>query len=248
MYAQETVKPYRDDSNKRTQVERMFNSIAHSYDNLNHTLSLGVDRLWRRAAIRPLEPLARDGKVCRVLDIATGTGDLALLAARRLHTEEVIGADIADSMLHVARCKAQRTSHPGTVTFTHADCAALPYEADTFDAVISAFALRNFADLDRCLEEMRRVTRPGGTLSVIDLCAPTTFPMRQFFWLYSHVMMPCIGRLISYDDSAYTYLPASMSAIPQGEVMAQIIRKAGWREVAYRRLVFDMCIRYTAVK
>lgn len=252
MYAQEEVKPYGAEGSKRSQVERMFNNIAHSYDLLNHTLSLGVDRIWRRNAIDYLKPYFshpnEGGQKGAILDVATGTGDFALLACRRLHPQQVVGCDISEGMMDIGREKVKTAGLSQHIRFQHEDCAKLSFADNTFDAVISAFALRNFENLDQCLREMQRVLKPGGHLSVIDLCTPVSFPMKQLFYLYRKVAMPVIGKLISRDTTAYTYLPQTMEAIPQADAMRQIIGKAGFANTSYKRLAFGMCILYTAEK
>lgn len=244
MYAQEQVKPYGTEGSKRTQVEAMFNNIAHSYDLLNHTLSLGIDRVWRRNAIDYLKPF----QPRLILDIATGTGDFALLAYRKLHPQQVVGCDISEGMMEVGRKKVAEAGLSQHITFQHEDCAQLSFAEGAFDAVISAFALRNFENLDLCMTEMYRVLKPDGQLSVIDLCTPVSFPMKQLFYIYKKVVMPIIGRLISHDQTAYTYLPQTMDAIPQAERMQAIIAKAGFRNTRYKRFAFGMCILYTAEK
>lgn len=245
MYAQETIKPYGDKEGKRSQVERMFNNIAHSYDKLNHTLSLGVDRIWRRSSIKHLKRIAQPQQI---LDIATGTGDFAILAAKNLCPKHIVGVDISDGMMEIGMQKVIKAGLKDIIEFRHEDCSKMSFADNQFDAVISSFGLRNFANLDDCLKEMLRVTTQGGHIVAIDLCAPSSFPMKELFWIYKKVVMPVVGRCISHDNSAYTYLPSTMDAIPQGETMADIFRKAGWADVEYKRLAFGMCMRYTAIK
>lgn len=248
VYGQEKVVPYRDDtSGKGTQVERMFNHIAHSYDRLNHILSLGIDRRWRRTAIRHLK---RNAKIPprQLLDIATGTGDFALLAQQELSPTHITGIDISDGMTAIARRKTEQRGLSSIISFRHEDCARMSFPDNSFDAIISAFGLRNFQNLDQCLSEMLRVLKPGGMLVTIDLATPVSFPMRQLFWIYKKCVMPVIGRCISHDNSAYTYLPDTMDTIPQAGQMADIFRKAGLRHVCYRRLAPGMCILYAAEK
>ncbi len=240
----EQIKPYGSEGSKRMQVEKMFNNIAHSYDALNHTLSLGVDRVWRRNAIDHLKPFHPQ----RILDVATGTGDFALLAYERLQPRQIVGCDISEGMMEVGRKKVEKAGLCQHITFQHEDCARLSFDEGEFDAVISAFALRNFENIDACMAEMYRVLRLGGQLSVIDLCTPVGFPMRQLFYLYKKGIMPLIGRIISHDDLAYTYLPQSMDAVPQGEQMQAIITRAGFQKTSYKRLAFGMCILYTGEK
>lgn len=243
-YRQETIKPYDDDSEKGAQVERMFDGIAHSYDLLNHTLSLGIDRRWRRAAIDSLRPYAPQ----RILDVATGTGDFALLAARELQPKELLGVDLSEGMMDVARRKVAEAGLGKVIRFQKEDCLSLSLASESFDAVTVAYGIRNFADLDRGLSEMHRVLRPGGRLVIIELTAPRRFPMRQGFWLYSHVLMPLVGKIVSHDAKAYTYLPATMEAFPQGEQMKGILEKAGFREVQFKRFTFGLSTLYMGVR
>ncbi|MGN1260567.1 MAG: bifunctional demethylmenaquinone methyltransferase/2-methoxy-6-polyprenyl-1,4-benzoquinol methylase UbiE, partial [Alloprevotella sp.] len=213
-YKQEKIKPYGEEGEKGRQVEHMFDRIAHSYDLLNHCLSLGIDKRWRRAAINSLRPYAPK----KMLDVATGTGDFALLAARTLGPESLLGVDISEGMLEVGRKKILQAGLADVVSFRREDCMALSLPDGEYDALTVAYGIRNFQDLDRGLSEMYRVLRPGGRLVIIELTAPRRFPMRQLFWLYSHVLMPLVGRLVSRDSKAYSYLPATMEAFPQGEV------------------------------
>ena len=243
-YQQETIKPYSEDGAKGEQVERMFDQIAHSYDFLNHTLSLGIDRSWRKAAIDSLKPYAPQ----RILDVATGTGDFALMAAERLQPLSLVGADLSEGMLNVGRVKVERAGKSDIITMQKEDCMALSFEDNTFDAVTVAYGVRNFEDLDCGLREMLRVLKPGGRLVIIELTSPVHFPMKQLFWLYAHVWMPLVGKLISRDSRAYSYLPATMEAFPQGEVMQGIIEKAGFQSVKFRRFTFGLSTLYTAEK
>ena len=244
MLEQENIKPYNDSERKGEQVERMFDQIAHSYDKLNHRLSLDIDKGWRRTAARRLVPFAPKS----VLDVATGTGDFALLAARMLRPKRLVGVDLSEGMLAVGREKVRRAGLDTVVTFQKDDCLHLSLPDDTFDAVTVAYGIRNFEDLDRGLREMCRVMRPGGRLAIIELCTPNRFPMKQLFKLYSRIFMPAIGRIISHDSQAYRYLPATMEAFPQGEVMQGILERAGFREVCFRRFTFGLSTLYTAAK
>ena len=180
-YPQEHIKPYGADGKKSEQVEEMFDNIAPAYDKLNHTLSMGIDRSWRRKAIKYLLPFHPQ----RIMDVATGTGD---------------------------------------------------------------FGIRNFEGLDKGLSEMCRVLTAGGHLVILELSTPDRFPMKQLFTIYSKVVIPLLGKCISKDNSAYTYLPESIRAFPQGEVMQEVIRKAGFSEVHFKRLTFGICTLYTARK
>lgn len=246
MYRQEEIKPYAPTGEKHEQVEEMFDHIAPTYDMLNHTLSLGTDRGWRRKAMDAL------GKYHprHVLDVATGTGDFAILAARRLGTEglHITGADISEGMMQVGREKVRQLGLERVIRFCREDCTQLSFADASFDAVTVAYGVRNFQDLDAGLREMCRVLRPGGHLLVVELASPPHFPMKQIFWLYSHVWMPLVGRLVSKDDHAYRYLPATMEAFPQGEVMEGILLRAGFRSVEWKRFTFGICTMYLAEK
>lgn len=243
-YPQEHIKPYGEEGTKAVQVERMFNHIAPTYDQLNHTLSMGIDRSWRRKAIHTLRPYHPQ----QILDIATGTGDFAILACRELQPQFLIGADISEGMMEVGREKVQQAGLANKVSFAREDCTALSFADATFDAVTVAFGVRNFEHLDIALGEMCRVLRPNGHLVILELSTPDRFPMKQLFTLYSKVIMPLIGKLISKDNSAYTYLPESIRAFPQGEVMQRSIRNAGFSQVRFRRLTFGICTLYVATK
>lgn len=245
-YTQEKIKPYGEEGSKREQVESMFDNIAHSYDLLNHTLSFGIDKLWRRSAINFL--LHNRKSTDSILDIATGTGDFAILACNKLSPSKVVGIDISEGMMNVGREKVKALGLDGKIEFRKEDCVEMSFADNSFDAVISAFALRNFENLDGCLKEMYRVMNDGGHLSVVDLCTPVSFPMKQLFYVYSRIVMPLLGRLFSKDARAYDYLPETMAAVPQGERMRDIIAKAGFKDAQYKRLIFGMCILYTASK
>lgn len=225
----------------------MFDEIAHSYDRLNHTLSLGVDRIWRRDAIDYL----RKHTVIppkHILDVATGTGDFAILASQKLATAHVLGIDISDEMLRIGRKKVAERQLADRITLKNDDCEHISLGDNMFDAIISSFGLRNFQNLDSCLAELYRVMKPGGTLVMIDLCTPTTFPMKQLFWCYKKVAMPLIGRWISRNRYAYTYLPDTMDAIPQGEALTPAFQCAGFEKVRFQRQFLGMSILYTGVK
>ena len=243
MYQQETIKPY-NGGDKATQVEQMFDNIAPAYDTLNHRLSWNIDRGWRRKAIGQLAPYRPQV----MLDIATGTGDFALLAAELLQPQRLIGADISEGMMNIGRQKVAQRGLQHIISFEKEDCTRLSYPDGTFDAVTAAFGIRNFADLDKGLSEMCRVLKKGGHLSIVELTTPVTFPMRQLFHVYSHTVLPVYGRLISHDGSAYSYLTKTIEAFPQGERMVHILREAGFSEASFKRLTFGICTMYFATK
>lgn len=243
MYEQESIKPY-NSGEKGKQVEEMFNNIAPTYDTLNHRLSWDIDKGWRKKAIAQLQPFSPR----HILDIATGTGDFAILAARMLTPEKLIGADISEGMMDIGRQKVKRARLEQIISFEKEDCLQLSYPENSFDAVTAAFGIRNFPDLDRGLKEIFRVLKPGGHLSIVELTAPVAFPMKQLFKVYSHTVLPIYGRLVSRDDSAYRYLTATIEAFPQGEQMVGIFKKAGFSEARFERLTFGICTMYLATK
>ena len=243
-YEQEAIKPYAQQGDKASQVEQMFDNIAPAYDKLNHRLSWNIDRGWRRKAIKALEPYQPK----TMLDIATGTGDFAILAAQMLKPKTLVGADISEGMMAVGRKKVKQLGLSDIIKFQKEDCLALSYPDDTFDAVTAAFGIRNFQNLDQGLSEMCRVLKKGGHLSIAELTTPVSFPMKQLFKLYSHTVLPIYGRLISHDQSAYSYLTATIEAFPQGEEMMNILKRAGFAQTSFRRLTFGICTLYFATK
>jgi demethylmenaquinone methyltransferase/2-methoxy-6-polyprenyl-1,4-benzoquinol methylase len=243
MYQQETIKPY-NNGEKTTQVEQMFDNIAPTYDTLNHRLSWDIDHSWRKKAIRQLEPFHPQ----TMLDIATGTGDFAILSAEMLHPQRLVGADISEGMMEIGRQKVAQKGLQNIISFAKEDCLSLSYLDESFDAVTAAFGIRNFADLDKGLCEMCRVLKTGGHLSIVELTTPVSFPMKQFFHIYSHSVLPIYGRIISKDTSAYSYLTKTIEAFPQGEQMVEILKRAGFREAIFRRLTFGICTMYFATK
>ena len=242
-YKHEEVKPYSNEGKKREQVEAMFDNIAHEYDRFNYLASFNIDRIWRKRAISSLKPFAPRN----VLDIATGTGDLALLIEKILKPESIIGCDISEGMMQVAREKCRRRGITN-IRFEKEDCTALSYPDNSFDALTSSFGVRNFQELEKALGEMRRVLRPGGHLVILELSSPTRFPMKQLFPVYAKYVMPTLGRLFSKDAKAYRYLPESIAAFPQGEVMQGILEKVGFSKVEFRRYTGGICTFYLATK
>lgn len=243
-YPQENIKPYNTEESKAKQVEEMFDNIAPSYDNLNHLLSLGIDKSWRKKAIHCLKPFHPQ----RMMDVATGTGDFAIQACRTLQPQALIGIDISEGMMNVGREKVKAAGLDKQVSFAKEDCTQLSFPDNSFDAITVAFGVRNFEDLDKGLKEMYRVLVPGGHLVILELSEPESFPMKQLYAIYSKIVIPTLGKLLSKDRSAYTYLPQSIKAFPQGEVMQGIIRKAGFSQVQFKRLTLGICTLYFATK
>lgn len=183
-----------------------------------------------------------------ILDIATGTGDFAIMTAKMLHPRRLVGADISEGMMDVGRKKVMAEGLADVVSFAKEDCMRLSFAEGSFDAVTAAFGIRNFADLERGLSEMYRVLRPGGHLCVVELTHPVRFPMKQLFKVYSHTILPTYGRLISKDRKAYEYLTATIEAFPQGETMMEILTRVGFRSSSFTRMTFGICTMYNAVK
>ena len=242
----ETIKPYHEQGSKREQVEQMFDSIAPAYDFMNRAMTLGIDRWWRRVAVKRVKRHLA-GQTCDLLDVATGTGDFAIQLHRSLHPRQVKGIDLSQGMLDVARRKVAARGIEG-ITFEQGDCLALPFADETFHAVTVAFGVRNFEHIDQGYREMLRVLRPGGMVCVLELSTPRNKLVRWFYDLYTLHIIPAIGRLKSGDASAYRYLPLSIAAVPQGEDMLDIMRQAGFTQCEVKRLTLGTCSVYTAVK
>lgn len=243
-YGAEQLRPYKSEEQKSVQVRRMFDTIAFAYDKLNRLMSLGFDQSWRRKGIAYLRPFAPQ----LILDIATGTGDLAIAMRRKLNAERVTGADISEGMMKIGREKAEKAGYADSVVFEQQDCLSLAYADNTFDAVTAAFGVRNFEDIEKGIGEMYRVLKPGGHLLILELSTPERFPMKQLFTFYSTVAIPAMGKLISKEKAAYDYLPSSIRVVPQGKVMTSILDRVGFTETNYRTLTMGVCTMYTGIK
>jgi demethylmenaquinone methyltransferase / 2-methoxy-6-polyprenyl-1,4-benzoquinol methylase len=239
-----SVVPYKDsDSDKKSQVARMFDSIAGRYDFLNHFLSAGVDIYWRRKAIDLLVPL----KPASILDIATGTGDLALEAVR-LKPRKITGIDISEGMLRVGQEKIKQKNLSHLIELHPGDSENIGYPDNHFDAVTVAFGVRNFENLAQGLREMYRVLKPGGQVVVLEFSKPRAFPLKQGYNFYFKHMLPLFGKLISKDKAAYTYLPESVQAFPDGPDFIRIFEQAGFKEAQWHSLTFGISSIYTGRK
>ena len=243
-YKSEKIIPYKTDESKRLQVEHMFNGIASRYDSLNSWLSLGMDMGWRKTALRKLQNLPTDN----LLDIATGTGDFAILANDILKPTKITGIDISDGMMDVGRVKVKKAKLDSIITFENQDCADMSFADSTFDAAIAAFGVRNFADIDKSFEEVVRVLNPGGVFMFLELTTPKHQPFRFFYNVYSNSFIPFVTRLLSKDKRAYDYLPESIKAFPQGEEMVGILKKSGFETVESWPLMLGVCTIYLAKK
>ena len=240
------VVPYQEDSaDKKSQVAQMFNSIAGKYDFLNHFLSAGTDIYWRRKAVDELRSL----RPARILDIATGTADFAIETLRAAAPGATItGVDISEGMLEVGRRKLDARGLSHRIELELGDSENLPFADDEFDAVTASFGVRNFAHLEKGLAEMRRVLRPGGKLVVLEFSKPTAFPLKQAYNFYFRRVLPGLGKLISKDRAAYSYLPASVQAFPDGPDFLAILARVGFTDPAWQPLTFGISSVYTARK
>lgn len=238
------VKPYRPEGSKKEQVAAMFNAISPKYDALNRILSAGIDQSWRRKTLREI----RATGALKLLDVATGTADLALALAKGIPGSKVVGVDISSGMLEVGRSKVRAKDLEGRVRLDLGDGEQLPYEESSFDAVTVAFGVRNFENLEQGLRDMRRVLQPGGSLAVLEFSQPTAWPLRSLYLFYFKNILPRIGRMVSKDASAYTYLPNSVQAFPYGEAFAAKLREAGFKSVRVRPLTFGIASLYLAIK
>ncbi len=238
------VVPYKEDSSaKKQQVARMFDSISGRYDFLNHFLSLGIDILWRRKAIALLKELRP--KI--ILDVATGTGDFSI-EALSVNPEKIIGVDISEGMLEVGRKKMIKKKLDKIIELKIGDSENLPFEDNFFDAVIVAFGVRNFENLELGLAEMLRVVKPGGRVVVLEFSKPSKFPMKQLYYIYFTTILPLIGRWISSDQAAYRYLPESVQAFPDGKDFIKILTKTGFKHPQCDPLTFGISSLYWGTK
>ena len=241
----ERVTPYDDQATCKTeQVRQMFDSIAPAYDFMNRAMTLGIDIWWRRLAVKRLKRI----RPVTILDVATGTGDFAIQLNTSLQPQHITGIDLSQGMLDEARRKVKEKGLDEVITFEQGNCLALDMADESFDAVTVAFGVRNFEDLQQGYREMARVLRPGGMLCVLELSTPRNRFIRWFYDLYTLHIIPWIGTMKSGDKSAYRYLPQSIAAVPQCDDMLQLMRNAGLRETACKRLPLGVCSIYTAVK
>jgi len=240
-----SVVPYKDSSDsKKEQVADMFDSISGKYDFLNRLLSGGVDIYWRKKALS----MIKDRKNNLVLDIATGTGDLAIEANKILKVEKIIGVDISEGMLNVGKEKIKKLGLTDKIELQMGDSEKLLFGDNTFDTVIVSFGVRNFENLLKGLTDMCRVLKPGGTCLVVEFSKPASFPFKQFYWFYSTKILPIIGKLVSKDSSAYSYLPESVKAFPDGKAFLDVFEQAGFKETSVKTLTFGICSIYLGKK
>lgn len=232
--------PVGEAEGKAQDVEAMFDAIAPRYDLLNRVLSFGIDVWWRKRAVA----LLKEENPRRILDVATGTADLALEAQQTLQADKVIGVDISEEMLAFGRKKIAARGLSDRVVLCTGDAQKLPFSDNQFDAALVAFGVRNFEDLDAGLTDMRRVLRPGGSLVVLEFSQPQVFPVKQAYQFYSRHILPRVGRLVSKNEGAYQYLPDSVAAFPSGPDFLGRMRAAGYTDLQWKPLTFGIASLY----
>lgn len=229
---------------KKEQIAHMFDDIAGRYDFLNHFMSMGVDVQWRKKTLKLLLPLQPK----TILDVATGTGDVAIMAHRMLKPEKIIGIDISEGMLALGREKVAKAGLNGTITLQQGDSETISFPDATFDAITAAFGVRNFENLEKGLAEMCRVLKPGGKAVILEFSNPTKAPVKQLYNFYFRYITPLIGKWIARNKAAYSYLPDSVKAFPQGQAMCDILHKVGFQAVTCKTLTFGICSIYCATR
>ncbi len=228
---------------KKEQVAGMFDRIAGKYDFLNHFLSLGIDKGWRKKAIRTLKEI----QPAKILDVATGTGDLAI-ASLKLNPQQVTGVDISEGMLKIGREKLIARGLNDKINLQYGDSEALPFEENYFDAITCAYGVRNFEHLENGLREMHRVLRPHGRVAILEFSQPKKFPVKQLYHFYFRYILPTLGKSVSKDATAYTYLPESVAVFPEGQQFCTILESCGFVNVKARPLTLGITTLYTAEK
>lgn len=238
------VKPYYQEGSKKEQVGKMFDNIAPNYDLLNRLLSAGVDVYWRKRAIDKLK--SKQPKV--ILDVATGTGDVAIEMVRQLEPEKIVGLDLANEMLEVGRRKIKKRQMEHIIEMVQGDSEKLPFQDNTFDAVTVAFGVRNFENLEQGLSEMHRVLKTGGQVVVLEFSKPKMPPFKQLYNFYFKNVLPVVGRITSKDPKAYSYLYESVQAFPDGVKFEKILEKTGFKCTHITALTLGICSIYYAEK
>lgn len=239
------MKPYNEEQSKKEQVEQMFDNIAPTYDKLNHIMSLNIDRMWRRRVMR----IVRRAKAHKIMDVATGTGDLAIAMAKRVDRTQILGVDLSEEMLAVARRKVEKQGLEERIMLEKGDAENLSMVAtDSIDAVTVAFGVRNFENIELGLSELYRTLKPGGKLVVLEFSMPKNRLIRWVYSQYAHRLLPRIGGMISKDKQAYTYLPDSVEEFPTSERFSDMLRAVGFSRVKARSQSFGIAYIYEATK
>ncbi len=240
-----SIKPDQHSSKSKTQqVREMFDKISGHYDFLNHFLSFGIDVLWRKKMVH----MAKKTGAKRILDIATGTGDQAIMMARRLHPDRIDAVDLSEKMMDIGREKARKKGFGDKIFFQKADCQSLPFDHNTFDLVTISFGVRNFENLAQSLSEIHRVLKPGGMLLILEFSRPTQFPVKQGYSFYTKYVLPLVGKIVSRDPRAYTYLPESIQAFPAGKNFINLLRSDGFLATRFTPLTGGIATIYSALK
>ena len=239
------MKPYNEEQSKKEQVEQMFDNIAPTYDRLNHIMSLNIDRVWRRRVMR----IVRRAKAHKIMDVATGTGDLAIAMAKCVDRTQILGVDLSEEMLAVARRKVEKQGLEERIMLAKGDAENLDMvSTESIDAATVAFGVRNFENIERGLTEIYRTLKPGGKLVVLEFSMPKNRVVRWVYSQYAHRLLPRIGGMISKDKQAYTYLPDSVEEFPSPERFAEILRGVGFKSVKRRSQSFGIAYIYDATK
>jgi demethylmenaquinone methyltransferase / 2-methoxy-6-polyprenyl-1,4-benzoquinol methylase len=243
-FPHDSIKPFSEEGGKKQQVSQMFDTIAGRYDFLNRFLSLGIDVSWRKKAIKKLEA----DKPAHLLDVATGTADMALMAAKMLQPQQITGIDISEGMLAIGREKVAKAALPTNITLQLADSETIPFEIGQFDGAMVAFGVRNFEHLDRGLAEINRVLKPGAQLVVLEFSQPVMPGFRQLYKFYMTVLAPQVAGFFRTNKKAYQYLNKSAHAFPDRERFVNIMRQAGFEQPSFQALTMGICCIYTGRK
>lgn len=240
----EQVKPYGSTMGKKDEVEQMFDNISHKYDFLNRLLSVGIDVQWRNKLVKIL----KKSKPNQVLDVATGTGDLAITMAKQIPDTQITGFDLSAGMLSHGEVKVKKANLSDRVKMIQGDAENMPFEDNSFDAVTVAFGVRNFENLEKGLKEICRVLKPGGDFIILEFSKPQKTPMKQVYNFYFKNILPLIGKTFSKDHRAYTYLPESVEAFPHGEEMLSILKNCNFNVSKDKKLTFGVASIYHSIK
>ena len=244
-FAHDTIVPFEDSAlSKKDQVAGMFNQIAGKYDFLNRLLSVGIDVYWRKKGLQQLSSISPD----RILDVATGTADVAIMAAKMLRPTSIVGMDISSGMLDIAQKKIQEKGLSQTIQLKLADSEAMPFDDNQFDAVTVAFGVRNFQDLRKGLSEIRRVLKPGGKLMVLEFSKPRFPLVKWIYTFYMKIVTPNLGKLFSKNKAAYTYLDKSIQQFPEGKNFIKILQEIGYQQTEHKSLSAGICSIYCGIK
>lgn len=241
----ETVKPYKDsNATKKTQVANMFDNVSSNYDSLNRVITFGIDIKWRKKVV----DFIKETKPNNILDIATGTGDLAIMLSKNIPQAKITGLDISAGMLEVGKEKIKNLSLTDKIEMVLGDSEKIPYPDNFFDAITVSYGVRNFENLDQGLQEINRVLKPGGTFIVLETSVPTKFPFKQGYQFHCNIILPLVGRLFSKDKSAYAYLSKSASLFPFGKAFNKILNKNGFKNINDIPVTFGVSTIYKAIK